>query len=68
MTKERISELDRLISGAIDDCQYYDLAGTNVLEFWRGAKMILDELKEDAGIQGTGEEQTLHKTIHWEGL
>ncbi len=67
MTKERIGELDRLVSGALDDCQNFGLAETNVLEFWRGAKMILDELKDEAGIQGE-DHHTLHSTMTWENL
>ncbi|MCF6212297.1 MAG: hypothetical protein L3K24_16910 [Gammaproteobacteria bacterium] len=50
MTKERLDELDRLVLDAIDDCQYYGLAENHVLEFWRGAKLIVDELKMETGI------------------
>ncbi|MBV1915512.1 MAG: hypothetical protein KUG72_09000 [Pseudomonadales bacterium] len=46
MTKERVHELDGLISGAIEDCEAMDdYTETSVIEFWRGAKMIVDELK-----------------------
>jgi len=46
MTKERVDELDRLVSSAINDCEELnDFVDKHVLEFWRGAKMIIDELK-----------------------
>ncbi|VAW83701.1 hypothetical protein MNBD_GAMMA16-1206 [hydrothermal vent metagenome] len=46
MTKERVNELDRLVSGAITDCEEFgDLVDGHILEFWRGAKMVVDELK-----------------------
>ncbi len=49
MTKDRVSELDRLVSGAIFDCEDLgDLVDGHILEFWRGAKMIVDELKTEA--------------------
>jgi len=50
MTKERVGELDRLVSGAITDCKKFDdLVDGHILEFWRGAKMIVDELKIEIG-------------------
>ena len=46
MTKERVSELDQLVSGAIADCEALgDFVENSTMEFWRGAKMIVDELK-----------------------
>ncbi len=51
MTKERVGELDRLVSGAIIDCeQFGDLVDGHILEFWRGAKMVVDELKTEIAI------------------
>ena len=48
MTKERVSELDQLVSGAIADCEALgDFVENSTMEFWRGAKMIVDELKID---------------------
>ena len=46
MTKKRVAELDRLVSDAIIECKKFDgFVDANILEFWRGAKMIVDELK-----------------------
>jgi len=60
MTKERVSELDRLVSGAITDCEEFnDLVDGHILEFWRGAKMVVDELKTEAGI---GDQQSTKRT------
>ena len=51
MTKERVYELDGLISGAIADCEAMDdYTEASVIEFWRGAKMVVDELKLDLGL------------------
>lgn len=50
MTKERVSELEMLVESAIADCeQFGDLVDGHILEFWRGAKMIVDELKLQTG-------------------
>ncbi|PCI15003.1 MAG: hypothetical protein COB71_00180 [Thiotrichales bacterium] len=54
MTKERVYELDRLVSEAIIDCEKLDdLVDSHILEFWRGAKMIVDELKIEMGTVDT---------------
>ena len=46
ITIDRVVELDRLVSGAINDCEQFDgLEDGHILEFWRGARMIVDELK-----------------------
>lgn len=58
MTKERVNELDRLVSDAITDCQYYGLAENHVLEFWRGAKLIVDELKMETGTLDEHDQQS----------
>jgi len=50
MTKQRLSELDRMVSSAISDCQQYGLADDQVVGFWRGVRMIVDELKRDKGM------------------
>ncbi len=51
ISKERVAELDRLVAGAIVDCeQFDDLVDGHILEFWRGAKMIVDELKIEIGL------------------
>jgi len=51
MTKERVGELDALICGAIADCEALDgFAEKSIIEFWRGAKMIVDELKEELNL------------------
>jgi len=60
ITKERVGELDRLVSGAITDCeQFDDLVDGHILEFWRGAKMVVDELKTEIGI---GDQQSRKRT------
>lgn len=54
MTKERVGELDRLISGAINDCEKFDdLVDEHILEFCRGAKMVVDELKHEMNMTHT---------------
>ncbi|MCF6323223.1 MAG: hypothetical protein L3J89_02695 [Gammaproteobacteria bacterium] len=51
MTKGRIGELDRLVASAIVDCEKFDgLIDGHILEFWRGAKMIVDELKIEISV------------------
>ncbi|HEB93801.1 MAG TPA: hypothetical protein ENI94_10135 [Gammaproteobacteria bacterium] len=63
MTKARVGEWDRLVSGTIADCQYYGLAENHVLEFWRGAKLIVDELKMEAGTQCKRDEQSARNEL-----
>jgi len=53
MTKQRVDELDQLVSEAILDCEEFeDLVDGHILEFWRGAKMVVDELKIEIGSLG----------------
>ena len=47
MTKERIAELDRLATDAIRECRAYGQPDNPVLGFWKGVKMVVDELKDD---------------------
>ncbi len=47
MTNERIAELDRLATGAIAECLAYGQPDNSVLGFWKGVKMVVDELKRD---------------------
>lgn len=56
MTKERICELERLSSEAIKECQLYgDAADDGALAFWRGVKMVVDELKMGLARTSSGE-------------
>lgn len=45
MTKQRIAELDRLAAGAIAECASLGQKDNPVLGFWKGVKMVIDELK-----------------------
>lgn len=47
MTKERITELDMLAAGAIAECRTYGQSNNHALEFWKGVRMVVDELKLD---------------------
>ncbi len=47
MTNERIAELDKLATGAITECLDYGQSDNPVLGFWKGVKMVVDELKMD---------------------
>ena len=56
MTKERIDELERYSSEAIQECQIYGkTADDSALAFWRGVKMVVDELKMDMARTGSSE-------------
>jgi len=44
MTKERLQELDRMSSDAIKECQIFDKENDSALAFWRGVKVVVDEL------------------------
>ena len=57
MTKERIYELERHSSDAIKECQLYgEAADDSALAFWRGVKMVVDELKMGLVKTGSGEQ------------
>lgn len=48
MTNQRIWELDRMASSAIAECRRYGKrADCASLAFWRGVKMVVDELKRE---------------------
>lgn len=47
MTKERLADLDKLATGAIDESLEYGQSENPALEFWKGVKMVIDELQRD---------------------
>ncbi len=47
MTKQRIAELDQLAAGAIAECTSLGQEDNPVFGFWKGVKMVIDELKTD---------------------
>ncbi len=47
MTNERIAELDRMASNAIRECRIQGQPDNPALGFWKGVKMVVDELKRD---------------------
>jgi len=56
MTRERIDQLERDIADAIEECQLYgEAAHDPSLAFWRGAKMVVEELKMELAKTGPGE-------------
>ncbi len=66
MIKERVGELDRLVTGAITDYEELnDRLDGRVLEFWRGAKMIVDDLKVEIEMTDASDsaERTLKEII-----
>lgn len=55
MTNERVNELDRLASSAIEECRVLGQRADNAsLAFWRGVKSVVDELKMEPKIVGSG--------------
>ncbi len=54
MTNERIAELDRLASDAIRECRIQGQPDNPVLEFWKGVKMVVDELKRERASRQDG--------------
>lgn len=55
MTNERIAELDKLATGLIDECRNFGQSDNPVIGFWKGGKMVVDELKIDINTPQTGD-------------
>lgn len=54
MTNERIAELDRMASNAIRECRIQGQPDNPALGFWKGVKMVVDELKRERASRQDG--------------